>query len=145
MISRFNPRTRVGCDARMELSPCAGSVSIRAPAWGAMATHSKICLFRVPSPPLDQQNRHNLWNQFPLTHLCARPLKEETSRFYVHLRFALELSFGSSHRHLCVAVVKFRSLPPNDLLLGYSVTQPSDSSTLLDNQPPHRTFHLVYQ
>ena len=41
-----------------------------------------------------------------------------------------------------VAVAKFRSFPPNDLLLVYLVTQPSDGSTSSDNQAPHRTFPL---
>ena len=77
------------------------SVSIRAPTKGAMATHSKMYPIRVPSHPLSQQNRHNLGNPFPLTHPYVRPLREKTSRFYDHLRFALELSFGISHNYLC--------------------------------------------
>lgn len=66
-----------------------------------MATQSKIRPIRTLTPPLIQQNRRNLGNPFPLSHPCARPLREKTCRFYDHLGFALELSFGSSHRHLC--------------------------------------------
>ena len=73
------------------------TVSIRAPAWGAMATHSKIRPFRAPSHPLIAQNRRNLGNPFPHRHPYVRPLREKMSRFYDHLRFALELSFGISH------------------------------------------------
>ena len=68
------------------------------------------------SIPIDQKNRRILWNPFPLTHPCASSLRKKTHRFYDHLRFALEPSFGSSH-HFCVAVVNFRSSPPNDLFL----------------------------
>ena len=77
------------------------TVSIRAPTRGAMATHSQIHPIRAPTTPLSQQNRRILGNPFPRTHPCTRPLKEETSRFYNHLRFALRRSISSSHRHLC--------------------------------------------
>ena len=120
---RFNPRTHERCDVERLFraiiapvsirAPAKGAitdvadylkllaVSIRAPTKGAMATHSKMYPIRVPSHPLSQQNRHNLGNPFPLTHPYVRPLREKTSRFYDHLRFALELSFGLSHHYLC--------------------------------------------
>lgn len=109
-----------------------------------MATHSKICPFRALTPPHRSQNRHNLGNPPQYSHPCDRPLREKTHRFYGHLGFALELFFGISH-HFCVAVAKFRSSAPNDLL-GFtpSPNQAADS-TSPDNQRPHRAFPLVYQ
>ena len=115
----FNPRTSVGCDASIveKIRPAVVSiraptrgaihnlnsfiivkiVSIRAPAWGAMATQSKIRLIRALTTPLSQQNRRILGDPFPRQHPCARPRRENTCRFYDHLGFALEPSFGISH------------------------------------------------
>ena len=104
-------------------------VSIRAPAIGAMATHSKIRQVRALATPLSAQNRHNLGNPFPPPHPCDRSLRKKTSRFYDHLRFALEC-FLAHLTIICVAVAKFRSPPLNDLLLVYLVTQPSDGFDL---------------
>ena len=80
----------------------------------AMATHSQIRPFRALAPPHRPQNRHNLGNPLPRTHPCARPLREKTCRFYVHLGFALERFFGLSHRHLCRGC-KFSVIPPNKI------------------------------
>ena len=86
--------------------PCLDTiVSIRAPAWDAMATHSKVRPFQAPFPPLRPQNRRNFGNPFPLTHPCVSSLREKTCQFYAHLGFALEFSFGF-FRYSCVAVVK---------------------------------------
>ena len=118
-------------------------VSIRAPAWGAMATHSKIRPLRALTPPLSSQNQHNLGNPFPHSRPCSRPLREKTSRFYDHLRFALEPSFGLSH-HFCVAVANFGRPRPNDLLLVYHVTQPSNAFDLTrqSTTSPNLSFDL---
>ena len=97
----FNPRTREGCDRDPKTRPQVDGVSIRAPAKGAMPTHSKIRLFRVFSTPHRAQNRRYFGNPFPHSHPCVRPLREKTCQFHDHLRFALELPFGSSHHHLC--------------------------------------------
>ena len=121
------------------------TVSIRAPAWGAMATHSKIRPFRALAHPLITQNRRNLWSPFPLTLHCILPIREKTHRFYDHLELALEHSISSSH-HFCVAVVNFRSPAPNDLLLvKFTSPNQATSSTLLDKQRPHQTLPLVYE
>ena len=104
-------------------------VSIRAPAIGTMTTHSKIRQVRALATPLSAQNRHNLGNPFPPPHPCDRSLRKKTSRFYDHLRFALEC-FLAHLTIICVAVAKFRSPPLNDLLLVYLVTQPSDGFDL---------------
>ena len=115
----FNPRTNERCDSVYTAFSCTvtvsiraptrgaiksqysaahiHAVSIRAPTRGAMATHSKIRLFRVPFHPHRSKNRRILGNPFPLTHHYASSLRKKTHRFYDHLRFALELSFGISH------------------------------------------------
>ena len=90
-----------GAIGKVTIRDTATAVSIRAPTQGAMATHSKIRPFRVPSPPLSQQNRRILGNPSQLTHPCARPLRKKTCRFYDHLWIALERFIGSSHRRLC--------------------------------------------
>ena len=93
----FNPRTNERCDPQRGNKANTPDVSIRAPTKGAMATHSKIRLFRVPFHPHRSKNRRILGNPFPLTHHYASSLRKKTHRFYDHLRFALELSFGISH------------------------------------------------
>ena len=103
-----------------------GAVSIRAPAKGAMATHSKIRPFRALTTTLTPQNRRNFWNPFPLTHPCASPLREKTCRFYDHLGFALEFSFGF-FRYSCVAVVKF-SIAPRQTIFFWSTPQPNQAT-----------------
>ena len=100
-IVSFDPRTRVGCDVTEDAGFCCCVVSIRATYTVAMATRSKIRQIQALTPQLSAQNQRNLGNLFPLTQHCARPLREKTHRFYGHLGFALELSFGLSHRHLC--------------------------------------------
>ena len=121
----FNPRTYERCDLILPHGKIAhGAVSIRAPTRGAMATHSKIRPFRAPFTPLRQQNRRILGNPFPLTHPYVRPLKEKTSRFYDHLRFALERSFGAFH-YLCRGC-KFSAAHAQRPFLVYPITQPSD-------------------
>ena len=129
-----------GAIGRCFSRPCAQNVSIRAPTRGAMATHSKIRLFRAPSPPHRPQNRHNLGNPFPRTHPCNRSLRKKTSRFYDHLRFALE-PFLAHLTIICVTVAKFRSSLPKRPSFGL-ITSPNQAmhSTLLDNQRPHRLF-----
>ena len=142
---RFNPRTREGGDTSKNSKGVYVPFQSAHPIQDAMATHSKIRPFRALTLPLIPQNRRVLGNPFPLTHPCVCPLREKTSRFYDHLRFALELFFGSSHRHLCrgckfsVATAKRPSFWPIS-----SPNQATDS-TLLDNQRPHQTFPLVYQ
>ena len=108
-----------------------------------MATHSKIRPLRALTPPLSSQNQHNLGNPFPHSRPCSRPLREKTSQFYDHLRFALEPSFGLSH-HFCVAVANFGRPRPNDLLLVYHVTQPSNAFDLArqSTASPHLSFGL---
>ena len=108
-----------------------------------MATQSKIRPFRTLASPLSQQNRRILGNPFPLTHPCTCSLREKTSRFYDHLGFALELSFSSSHRHLCRGC-KISVAPPNNLLLVYRVAQPSDAFNLTrqSKASPHLSFGL---
>lgn len=100
---RFNPRTRVRCDA----------------------THSKIYYIHAFTDPLSLQNRSILENPFPLTHPCARPLREKRHRFYVHFKFALEPSFSASH-YYCVAAAKFRLSRQTTFFLSNHVTQPSN-------------------
>ena len=112
------------CVRRVQRAGCA--VSIRAPAKGAMATHSKIRPFRALTTPLTPQNRRNFWNPFPLTHPCASPLREKTCRFYDHLGFALEFSFGF-FRYSCVAVVKF-SIAPRQTIFFWSTPQPNQAT-----------------
>ena len=111
-----------------------------------MATHSKIRPIRALVPPLSQQNQRILGKPFPLTHPCARHLREKTCRFHVHLRFALGQLPLAHLIVICVAVANFRSSTPNDLLL-IKFTSPNQAtySTLPDNQRPHRTFPLIYQ
>ena len=110
-----------------------------------MATHSKMHPIRAPSPPLSQQSRRNLGNPFPLTHPCDRSLQKKTHRFYVHLRFALERSFGSSHRPFVLRLQNFGRPRQTTFLWSTSSPNQSAGSTLLDNQRPHQTFPLVYQ
>ena len=123
-------------------------VSIRAPTRGAMRfTRSSRhwCLFQSAHPrrvrwqhivrfarfeclPLHSDHKIDVifGNPFPLTHPYVRPLREKTSRFYDHLRFTLELSFGLSHRHLCrgckISVVRAKQPSFGQI----HVTQPSD-------------------
>ena len=65
----------------------------------------------------------------PLTHPCARSLKEETSRFYDHFGFTLERSFGLSHCHLCCGC-KISAAHAQRPFLVYPITQPSDGFDL---------------
>ena len=165
MFRGFNPCTYERCDHRADALPNIGHVSIRAPAIGTispqnfalimrrvsirapaigtMATHSKIRQVRALATPLSAQNRHNLGNPFPPPHPCDRSLRKKTSRFYDHLRFALEC-FLAHLTIICVAVAKFRSPPLNDLLLVYRVTQPSNEFDLTRQSTPSPPFPLVY-
>ena len=120
-------------------------VSIRAPTKGAMATHSKIRPIRALTPPHRSQNRRYFGNPFPLTHPYVNSFREKTSRFYVHLRFALERFFGISPRHLCCGC-KISVAPPKRPSFD-QIASPNQatSSTLLDNQRPHQTLPLAYQ
>ena len=83
---------------------------------------------------IDQKNRRNLWNSFPLTYPCVRPLREKTCQFHDYFRFALELSFGSSHRHLCcgckISVVHAK----RPYFWSTSSPNQATDSTLLKNQ-----------
>ena len=110
-----------------------------------MATHSKICPLRLPSPPLSQQNQRILGNPFPLTHPCARPRREKTCRFYVCLRFELKLSFGLSHRHLCCGCKISVALRQTTFFWFISSPNQATYSTFPHNQSSHKTFLLVHQ
>lgn len=94
---------------------------------------------------IDQKNRRNLWNSFPLTYPCVRPLREKMCQFHDYFRFALEPSFGSSHRHLCcgckISVVHAK----RPYFWSTSSTNQATDSTLLKNQQPHQAVPLVYQ
>ena len=142
---RFNPRTHEGCDDPFRFFHDHIDVSIRAPAIGTMATHSKIRPFRVPSPPLDPQNRRVLGKPFP-THASLRPFSQRgnesilwslwihtrTFLWLISLSFVLRLqNFG---RHLKTTFLWFISSPNQAM-----------SSTSPDNQSPHQAFPLIYQ
>ena len=108
-----------------------------------MATQSKIRPFRALTLPLSLQNQRNLENPFPHTPPCARSLRKNAPilcSLEVHIR-----TFLAHLTVICVAVVKFRS--PRQTTFFWSTVSPNQatSSTLLDNQRPHRTFPLVYQ
>jgi len=94
-----------------------------------MATHSKISPIRALASPLSQQNRRILGNPSQLTHPCARPRREKTSRFYDHLGFALEPSFGTSHSFV-LRLQNFGRPRPTTFLWSNHVTQPSDAFDL---------------
>ena len=146
MCLSFDPRTHARCDAYVFLfSKNRILVSIRAHTRGAMATHSKIRPFQVYSTPHSPQNRRILGNPFQRTHPCARPRREKTCRFYVHLGFALRQFTLAYLTIICVAVVKFRS--PRQTTFFWSTQSPNQVtySTLTHNQSPHPTFPLVYQ
>ena len=141
----FNPRTCVRCDAWfLSALPVYLLFQSAHSIQSAMATHSKIHPIRALVPQLRPQNRRILGNLFPLTQPCARPLKEKTGRFYDHLRFAPELFFGISHRHLCRGCKI--SVAPRQTTFFWSnpVTQPSDEFDLArqSNASPHTSFGL---
>ena len=146
MCLSFNPSANVRCDAYVFIfSKNRILVSIRTPTQGAMATHSKIRPFQVSSTPHSPQNRRILGNPFQRTHPCNRPLREKTCRFYVHLGFALELSFGASHHYLCRGC-KF-SIVKHQTTFFWSTpsSNQATSSNLPHNQSHHQTFPLTYQ
>ena len=97
-LRSFNPRTpyRVRSTSSVPSSSVMGFQSAHS-IQSAMATQSKIRLIRALTTPLSQQNRRILGDPFPRPHPCARPRRENTCRFYDHLGFALEPSFGISH------------------------------------------------
>ena len=145
LFQRFNPRTpyRVRC-------PCAGGEPTHSvfqsahSIQSAMATHSKISPIRALASPLSQQNRRILGNPSQLTHPCARPRREKTSRFYDHLGFALEPSFGTSHSFV-LRLQNFGRPRPTTFLWSNHVTQPSDAFDLTRQTIASPTFPLAHQ
>ena len=105
-------------------------ISIRAPARGAMATHSKIRLIRTLTITHRAQNRHDLGNPRPRKHPCIRPLREKTHRFYDHLRFTLR-PFTLAYLTISVSRLQNFSRPAKATFFWSNhVTQPSDEFDL---------------
>ena len=133
------------CDARPALSSLPATWFQSAHSiQSAMATHSKISPIRALASPLSQQNRRILGNPSQLTHPCARPRREETSRFYDHLGFALEPSFGTSHSFV-LRLQNFGRPRPTTFLWSNHVTQPSDAFDLTRQSIASLTFPLAHQ
>ena len=96
-------------------------VSIRAPTRGAMATQSKIRLFREQSPPHRSKKSTLFWESVP-TFASLRTFSPKENALEVRTQ-----TFLLAHLTIiCVAVAKFRSSRQTTFFWSNYVTQPSD-------------------